>query len=167
MVSKSTKFLKAGDIGFTYEKNSFISRLIYYLSRDKSSDPEISHVFLVIDSDFIIEAYWEGITIKSIKKYNSKYIVRYKRNMNFKPEWIELIKLSSGMIPYSFVQLIAIFFKKLFGLHKVGDWNKDSMICSEFILEAYKKFGVHLCPGSEPAETTPLDLWKSKKIYEL
>jgi hypothetical protein len=70
--------------------------------------------------------------------------------------------------PYAYKQLLAIAFKKIMGRNKVGDWDKDSMICSEFYVNAIKKcFERSVYPGKKAHEITPLDIYYSKNMTKL
>lgn len=162
--------LKPADIIFTFNKDSFFSKLIWLVSKFKKNKdfkkPKISHVLLYLGNNLIIESSFGGVAIKNIKAFKKKYKIYIGRCINnfdvdnLKQSCIE----QAGITKYAYLQIIIIAIKKLFRLHKVGDFQKDAVHCSEFIAAEFKKVNVDLVPQLHPAETSPLDIYNSNII---
>lgn len=74
---------KKGDIGFTFDKKSWISSWIAHFTRwQRSSDIKIDHALIVIDDSTCIEAVSEtGVAVKKLQDYfnNKNTIVFFRR----------------------------------------------------------------------------------------
>lgn len=170
--------LQPGDIIFTYEKNSWISELIVKLVRlrgdsEEKKAPDISHIIMYFAEHITVESTYNGIAINPAINYSrAKYKIHVRRVKGITDLQKELIKAQAfpyiGKTPYAYSQLLALFFKKLFGIKKpIGDVDKKHFICSEFVITMYRKIGIDLVPGWNPAETTPMKLFSSKLLEDV
>lgn len=162
--------INKSDIIFTYAKQRTISKLIAYVTcwkTDYKKEPKLSHVSCYIGDKLIYEVYFCGPRIKNIKRFNlkshnvyiGKVLTDYDKNL-----LVSNLIDSEGQGKYAIWQLFAILFKKLFGLNKVGDVQKDAVQCTEKIVREFKKVGVDFFPDLDPAEVDPLMLFNSSKI---
>lgn len=75
---------KKGDIGFTFDKKSWISSGIAYFTRwQRSSNIKIDHAFIVIDDSTCIEALpGTGVAVKKLQDYlNNKNTIIFFRKL--------------------------------------------------------------------------------------
>ncbi len=172
--------IQAGDAIFTYQ-NSWLNRHILWFSKwrfPNSREVKIAHVAMylgrIAGQPMIAEADWNGIVIRPINKYSSpKYKIHVARVKDYKiltKERTALVKYAKAKEgdSYAYMQIAALAIKKLFGLNRVGDWDKDSMICSEFYFSAFADcFRWIVVPGKRAHEITPLDLYDSPGMVKL
>jgi len=154
---------------FTFKKRSWFSKLVWYFSKIDTTLAEkrkVSHLALYIGDNMIAESSFGGVAIRNIKKFNTgKYDVYIGRCLlpHECDKIVSYCNESAGLIDYSYLQLFAIMFKKIFRLPNIGDVDKEGMMCVEFILNAFIAGGVNLFKS--PAEVTPLDLFTSEHIF--
>jgi hypothetical protein len=166
--------LKIGDIGFTYEKRSVISRLIYAVMIWKEKRPayKLSHTLIYTGNGYIVEADFQGIVCNSLRKYdNDQYEIHFKRCVDLEDDQrTELLGYLNELLnvekpTYSYMQLVLLFFKKLFNLKRVGDFSENQIICSELVFDAFMHVGspliVQYVEGMDGAELTPLDIYNA------
>jgi len=171
--------LQVGDAIFTYQ-NSWLNKRIFWFSKwrvpKKNRKDKIAHVALFIGGNIpqIAEADWKGIVIKNLDSYEGKkWTIHAGRPKGLKLTDKKRITLQGYALgksgeSYAFMQLAAIAVKKIFGLNKIGDWDKDSMICSEFYATAIEQcFDIDVVPGQEHFEISPLDIYHSKNMRKL
>jgi len=164
--------IKPGDILFTFDKGSVLSRAIYYAMRlfQKKKFPKLSHVAYAISDTHCVEADFKDGVIKSpLSKYLDKpryrlIIGRYKGNitkMN-QENIIDYVKSKQGN-PYSWLQIVLIVLGK--GISRLLYLNaeRDGYDCSELISEAYTWNNKAILPGIT-AMHTPADLYLSPKL---
>ncbi len=156
----------SGDIIFTFNKKNFVSYIIWNFSKLNQLKLKVSHVALYLGDGLIAEStVGKGVRIESIDKYKDpKYIVRVGRCKDYvnAEVLIEYCK-SKNRIKYAYFQLLVIILKKIFKF-KVGDIQEDAMICSEFIVNAYKAVHIELISNKCAANTSPVDILHSDKI---
>jgi uncharacterized protein YycO len=71
--------------------------------------------------------------------------------------------------PYSFLDYVSIALERLgirprWVLERVA--SSGHLICSQLVVEAYRRAGVDLFPGKFPGDSTPGDIWKLLKNLE-
>ena len=171
--------LKVGDGIFTYN-GGWLNRAIFWFSKEDipdSKEVEIAHVALYIGKlngkDMLAEADWKGITIRKIDKYNSSkyhiFVARPKISISAEEEiLIKNYADSYKGANYSYAQIVALAFKRLLHLKKVGDWDKDAFICSEFYASAIKRcLNFAIVQGIDTADLTPLAIYASDRMDKI
>jgi len=167
--------LKCGDAIFTYS-NSWLARNIYRISKHyvKKSKDRISHVAIFLKYDdkgnAVIAEALTSVVIREGTEYNGKnYDVHVASpNIIIDEEKSKLLyayfkgKEGAG---YAYIQIVALFFKRLLGLHKIGDWDKSSAICSELYVEAFRDlFNFDIFPGRQAGDVNPLEIYMSSNM---
>ncbi|MCP4648741.1 MAG: hypothetical protein GY853_01495 [PVC group bacterium] len=172
--------LAGGETIFTY-CDSWLHKHIFWFSKWRVSRKDavpIAHVALYLGEikgiPMMAEAGMNGIRIKTATKYNSlKYQIRVARPKGVALTKRRLEKLQAYSFRkhgerYAFLQLVALAVKAILGLRKVGDWDRDAMVCSEFVAMAYQAGCSHRAvEGQEPYEINPLDLYVSKNMDKM
>lgn len=170
--------LSGGDAIFTYS-NSWLSRKIFWFSKWRESGSKhtkISHVAMFLryeDGVPLIAEANHHVQILSGNKYNNKkYEIHVAR---------PCIKMSSDRIQqvtafmekrkgedYAYGQIAAHALKKIFNKNRVGDWDRDAVICSELYAEAYEEcFGYKVVPGKCAWDINPLEIWESRNMIQV
>lgn len=161
--------LRPGDILFTYKKKSLLSSIIWKFSHlYKFSVPieiKCSHVAYYMGDELIADISYEGVVIKNIKTYSiKKYILSYGRV----EKELDILRMNSyihfkaGRYKYGYATLLWMGIMKLFNRHKIKDFQKDAVICSEFIIELFKLSGISLIKNKGIG--TPLDIMNSSEV---
>lgn len=165
--------LEPCDVLFTFKKGNWFSKLIWWFSKFRNkeikNEPQISHTAMYLRDGLIIESTFEGVNIKNIKHFNYNfydvYIGRCLDTFD-KELMIKDAYENAGMISYSFKQLFALMFKKIFQLAHIRDVDEKGMHCSEFIASMFKKQDIIFATDLEPHETSPLDIYDSNKLVK-
>jgi len=168
--------LSIGDCIFTYQ-GSWLNKQIMWFSKwrvPKNRTETIAHVAMYIGDNAkgepqVFEADWKGLSVNSGLGYNNKkFTIHTASPIGIIIDQYHIEKLNSFIhnnlkTHYAFLQLAGIATKKILGLHRIGDWDKDAMICSECYCETLKHvWGVVLTDN--PEGITPLDIYYSKKM---
>lgn len=170
--------LIGGDAIFTYS-NSWLSRKIFWFSKWRESGKKhakISHVAMFLRYEngvpIIAEAN-QHVQILSGKKYNNKkYEIHVARPM-IRMSADKILKLTEYMEQkkgedYAYTQIAAHALKKIFNINRVGDWDRDAVICSEIYAEAYADcFGFKVVPGKLPYDVNPLEIYESENMQQV
>jgi hypothetical protein len=171
--------LITGDCILTYS-GSWLSRTIFWFSKWREYDKtraKISHAAIFLHYDekgrpMIAEAN-EKVELKSGAKYNNKRFIIHVARPNFKMTSSRCAALEAYMKAkegegYAYIQIMAHALKKLFGLNRTGDWDKDAVICSEVYCEAFEDlFGYKVVPGKLAADVNPLEIYESPNMTKV
>ena len=156
----NTKY-KVGDILAT-KSNSFISKLIRYLSKSK-----YSHLALITSISEtgiqLIEAdgfYTKNIRYRNINDYINEAEV-YTCDLTDKQRQ-DIVKYAISKIgqKYDYFLVFILFLKITFGI-KIKIKDTDDDICSELVNDAYKSVGIELSKKRFPI---PDDVLKEMKL---
>ena len=167
--------LKCGDAIFTYS-NSWLARCIYKISKYyvKKSTDKISHVAMFLyynkKGNAVIAEALTSVVIREGTEYNGKnYDVHVASpNIEITPEMEkQLIAYMKGKegAGYAYIQIVALVFKRVFGINKIGDWDKSSVICSELYLETFKDlFNFIIFKNRQPGDVNPLEIYEGANM---
>ena len=168
--------LEVGDILFTFEKGSMISQAIYWFMSlfQKRKFPKLSHCAIYVGDDTLIEAdFLMGVQFNKVSHYTSGSYSVWQGRYKDEDVYGSLNKLQKNRLhfylleqlgkPYSFKQLFGIILHRLTGLMVYDDFDREAMICSELIAEAYVKCGCRLIRITAPF-ASPADLFNSRSL---
>lgn len=181
-----------GDIGFTFDKKSWISSGIAHFTRwQRKSNIKIDHALIIIDDSTCIEAISDtGVAVKKLKDYfnNQNTVIFFKRlkgiNKKIADEIVKNAKAEVGKKYAKILLLVGIirgsyighwidkithnkFFDKQFQLINRG----RSFLCSELVahclqkakLWPYHNEGILKRPA---AAINPQELFEDENIFE-
>jgi cell wall-associated NlpC family hydrolase len=156
--------LEKGDLMFTYNKRNLFSRLIYWMSRTKPSDPKISHVLIHIGGWILIEASGGGTKLNHIKHYNEKKYGIFVGVL----EGVDSTKMVDYALeqldtPYAWWQLLWIVLKSKLGILGKSDIQPNATVCSELVMDSAKAGGVEIV-DVDPALASPIAIFNSGKV---
>lgn len=167
-----------GDAILTYS-NSWLSKTIFWFSKwqeDEKNKNKISHVAIFIKYEngipIIAEAV-KKVVIHSGNCYNNpKYIIHVARPnikmSQLKADQLEAYLKGKQGEGYAYIQIAMLALQKILRLNKVGDWDKDAVICSELYCETFDDlFDYKICPDKIPADTNPLKIYESKNMGKI
>jgi hypothetical protein len=168
--------LEVGDAIFTYQ-DSWLNKKIMWFSKwrvPKNRNEKIAHIAMFIGYDDkgvpqIFEADWRGVRKKSGACYNNKkYVIHVSSPRDividdYRKDKLRMFIKNNIETDYAYTQLLAIAVQKTLNLHRVGDWDKDAVICSECYCNTLKfVWGVDLT--KHPESITPLDIRYDDKM---
>lgn len=162
---KYGSYLEKGSIVLTFNKRNLFSKLIYLFSRKKETDPKVSHAMVHLGNGFIIEAsFYKGVKLNHIKNYSERrYIIYVCKIAGLDINKAFEYAVDSLDAPYAYLQILVLFFKRVFKLRTAKDMQKNSQICSEFVANFCISGGVQVC-DKNPALTTPIDILSSENV---
>ena len=171
--------LLPGDAVLVYT-SSLIDRAIQWFSKlheYKKPDAKVSHVALFLHYDekgipIVAEALSHVIVHDGLEYNKTKYTVHVARpKLTLTPEMrsqMEAYCKGKAGEDYSYLQLAAFAFQRIFNLKKVGDWNKSAVVCSEFYCETFDDlFQFKVFPGKVDWDVTPLDIDESPNMVRI
>lgn len=165
--------MKRGDILFT-RNNSLLSKAIRVVETGRFGRNVPSHVAVIVDGYFLIDATFRGVRKAPIRTYNKnkRWIGRMKEPRDIE-KGIEYLYGQVGK-QYDFMQLVGIFARtglRLFGkkiynksrfIRNFLD-SKQKFICAELVAIYGEETGKRLW-HHHPSNITPFDLWRSQEI---
>ncbi len=162
--------LMPGDMIFTYEKGSAISRIIWKvcgIHTKRNREKRLSHMITYEGPGKIIDVQINGVIRGSVKKYSASKFELHGGRVASLPDRELLLhdaRAAIGTTIYPLMQLIVLGLKELLGTKKSFDVSRRDMMCTEFVVKLHSAQGVDLVPGKEPYEVTPLDLFNSRLV---
>ncbi|RLI86340.1 MAG: hypothetical protein DRP01_04425 [Archaeoglobales archaeon] len=127
--------IPVGTVGFSFDTNDLISWLIRLFMWSK-----ISHTFLVIPNNKIIEATAKGVVVRDFKKYlkpDKRYRLYKPVNLDNVPEKVAAVTAQYVGKSYGFLQLFGILlgmsFRCVFRRDLPFAIFKRGLVCSELV----------------------------------
>lgn len=155
------KDLLVGDIILIHNKRSFLHKLICCITSKNVKD-KVAHAQLYIGNEQVIEAKSTGVKVNNLRTFNklkhSIYIKRYEYlDFSLRKKISNMAMELKGQ-RYSFLQLLAFLIKYIFKIKNMPDVDKKAVVCSELIVEIFRKCGIRLFPSKDDADVSPQDL---------
>lgn len=168
---------KIGDIGLTQIEGftGWCIKVAQRLNGSKKKDARFQHAFIMVGSDYVVEAEPGGALLtKFSERYDYRDVVWLDMTeaVHLKAESlgetdekirIELCNEATKLIgtPYSFLDYVALLLHRfripLPGVKKRVASSKH-LICSQLVVEVYRREGIDLFPGRWTGYVTPADL---------
>ena len=186
MISVSPKDIKIkpGYIGFSYRTRSIVSEGIAYFTKEEHDTIIVTHTFLVVDDQHLIEAAYKGVNYQSLGYYfyDPSIVVFFKKPKGLTSEiasvLIEEAKTHVGE-KYDFSLYLYFLEKTLLSwfIDNFRDNKKPAFfntpkefICSELVGACLNKVDEYskLKPLSEyhVSRISPMDLFRSEILEE-
>jgi len=166
-------------VGFSLRDNNIFSKGVCLLTADEADVIKVSHTFIVVDKNRIIEASTHGVVYTDINRYfdDPHVLVFFKKPKNLNVYMVSRIisRAESHLgkqYDYSLILFYLTYFERLGFLRKYPSIfnNPSSFLCSELVADALsqvKEFS-NLFPLSDyhVSKISPMDLFKSPIFKE-
>jgi len=157
--------IETGDIFIVFNKESFFHKVIGAIT-GKSNGMKAGHVFMYLFDDLIIEASVRyGVNIRNMPSFKPNKHIVYRARLvgglhSDYQHYLVRLALLKVRYKYSFLQILLLLFKYVFGIKHIPDASKKAVICSELIADLYNEIGIKLF--DKPSyEVVPKDYLKN------
>lgn len=161
---------KPGDIGLS-SSDSFVGRFVRLGQAVVGDSSFVTHAFIVLHDNSIVEAMPGGAKFASLDKYPEAVFSKYELTSDQRDAICEAAIRMEGT-PYSFLDYVSLFLTHMarkrwtpFRMSWVPGFvwrrvaNSGHMICSQLCAQAYLAAGLDITGGTElPQDLTPGDI---------